>query len=1396
MVLILALVVAVLLCCTEIARAETIEEADAALPSEGLVQYAIHMKPGQTYDCTNAKMNTTVYIESAGTYRLKGKSRYVRVSIDGGNVEVKLADGLNLNCCKDTYGNVRTSPININETGGTVTLISEKNANVYFEGYLAPAIRKEGRKTGLHFETEDPNNPGTIIAHTNKSNPSAGIGSVMYLVRPGEAVGNITINSGNIIAEGGNDSAGIGGGYFKSLNDLTINGGNVTATSYGGGAAIGGGQCMAGKNITINGGTVHAESKGGNGGAAIGGGAEDSVHNNNGYNGENITINGGSVKATTRGMSAAIGGGDESDGKNITINGGYVYAYTKPDMALSKNSGSAIGGGYGTWPGRAVNINITGGTIIAKTKGDGVPIGDSRNSDPHVKSSVHISGGTILADGDKKADLGVYNGETVITGGSIYAKNTHGTIINSNKQPLHKVDVSFDGVTEDNLPISDVYFNSSYDYGMHDVLTSQGGKFFPWLPKDTSDNSIIAADLNKEVYFGKILFSDKSGKLSRVKEMTIVPEVTDQGLGHGYAYAIYGQPKLRELRPPDSLRGHHIAFYKLYNDMNNRRIANADGTFFDTVSGYTKDGLWDRKYDPNDEVVLQAVPATNKYKVKFDPNKPKTASTAITGEMSDMDMEYGNTKELDYNQFKLPGYVFTGWNTKADGTGTSYTDNEGVKNLTEDNDVTVTLYAQWLPISYQVNFKANGGSGSMDPVQMTFDEANQLPECTFTNDGFYFAGWERDHILGSKRHADKDTVVNLCGSNPTVPDSGDLEIDLVAIWIPDTHVTIGVVDDDSPVTGLEVKLIDESGGEEITLPEDPSTPGYYTVKQRDVTQADDEGQQGAGDGDGTDPTAGSDEDTSVLLEGTYSISVKKGSETYDTEGMVIKVEVGKGALKVLQFCSVSIAGEDEHIDAWISSNGTKLSSLSKLPEGAGISINSSVAEGYSFDSYTAAGVSPAWDPAEAEQTITINGQADIMAHAKANLYHVKFEPNGGNGKMEVQDMVYDEPQDLFANQFTRKGYTFAGWNTKANGTGTSYQDGENVKNLVTSGTVTLYAVWSTISYRIEYELDGGVLPDGTRNPYIYTAASKDFTLVNPTMKDHVFQGWIGTGLKKPTKTVTIKKGSTGDRSYTAVWSLIQYKVNFVTNGGSKVASQSVEKGSVAKKPKDPTRSGYTFAGWYKDKALTKAFAFSTKINADTTLYAKWTANPVPVLIAQGQPKGKRAIKTSWTKVPGASKYLVYGAKCGDKLKRIKVTTKNSFKVRKIKGKKLRKHSPYIFCVVAIDKNGKVIAISKNFHVIAAKTMGDCANIKTITADKKSITLSKGKSVKVGAKVTLPKGKKHISKKHGAKLRFTSDNPKVASVDKKGNVKAKYPGKATIYIQDTCGKYCTTVVTVK
>lgn len=71
-----------------------------------------------------------------------------------------------------------------------------------------------------------------------------------------------------------------------------------------------------------------------------------------------------------------------------------------------------------------------------------------------------------------------------------------------------------------------------------------------------------------------------------------------------------------------------------------------------------------------------------------------------------------------------------------------------------------------------------------------------------------------------------------------------------------------------------------------------------------------------------------------------------------------------------------------------------------------------------------------------------------------------------------------------------------------------------------------------------------------------------------------------------------------------------HRVKFDAQGGSSVNGQTPASGSTVAKPADPTREGYTFAGWYTDEACTEAYDFSVAVTADMTLYAKWIKNAV------------------------------------------------------------------------------------------------------------------------------------------------------------------------------------------
>ncbi len=224
-------------------------------------------------------------------------------------------------------------------------------------------------------------------------------------------------------------------------------------------------------------------------------------------------------------------------------------------------------------------------------------------------------------------------------------------------------------------------------------------------------------------------------------------------------------------------------------------------------------------------------------------------------------------------------------------------------------------------------------------------------------------------------------------------------------------------------------------------------------------------------------------------------------------------------------------------------------------ETADITLTNPTKLGYTFLGWTGT------DLAEPTMEVLIakgsTGDRSYTATWKANTYKVSFKANGGEGEMADQPFTYDEAaKALTANAFTRTGYTYKGWNTKADGSGTAYEDGQEVKNLTSKAddTVTLYAQWEVITYAISYDLDGGTV-DG-ENPTEYTAEST-FTLLNPTKEGYDFTGWTGTGLDKPTMTVVVAKGSTGDRAYKATWELKQYAVTIETTENGTVEASTL-----------------------------------------------------------------------------------------------------------------------------------------------------------------------------------------------------------------------------------------------
>ncbi|MCL2336517.1 MAG: S-layer homology domain-containing protein [Firmicutes bacterium] len=106
-----------------------------------------------------------------------------------------------------------------------------------------------------------------------------------------------------------------------------------------------------------------------------------------------------------------------------------------------------------------------------------------------------------------------------------------------------------------------------------------------------------------------------------------------------------------------------------------------------------------------------------------------------------------------------------------------------------------------------------------------------------------------------------------------------------------------------------------------------------------------------------------------------------------------------------------------------------------------------------------------------------------------------------------------------------------------------------------------------------------------------------------------------------TVTVTVTAGGNtgGGSSSGGGGGTAYYTVKFETNGGSKITNQSVANGSKLSPPADPTKDGYTFAGWYSNKDLTTPYDFSKKVTGSITLYAKWTESTQPKPTPQPTP---------------------------------------------------------------------------------------------------------------------------------------------------------------------------------
>ncbi len=171
---------------------------------------------------------------------------------------------------------------------------------------------------------------------------------------------------------------------------------------------------------------------------------------------------------------------------------------------------------------------------------------------------------------------------------------------------------------------------------------------------------------------------------------------------------------------------------------------------------------------------------------------------------------------------------------------------------------------------------------------------------------------------------------------------------------------------------------------------------------------------------------------------------------------------------------------------------------------------------------------------------------------------------------------------------------------------------ENVDLSKVTSDMTVNAVKTAIEYKIEYVLNGG--NNAVGNPTTYTISESNIPLKGATLDGYDFAGW-SLDIGGENKIDSIAAGTTGDLKLYANFELEKFEVNYNLNGGvnHKDNVASFDKETKSFTFKDPTKFGYTFAGWYSDRDFTTVIEGVEKgTEKNVSVFAKWTLNTYEV----------------------------------------------------------------------------------------------------------------------------------------------------------------------------------------
>lgn len=234
-------------------------------------------------------------------------------------------------------------------------------------------------------------------------------------------------------------------------------------------------------------------------------------------------------------------------------------------------------------------------------------------------------------------------------------------------------------------------------------------------------------------------------------------------------------------------------------------------------------------------------------------------------------------------------------------------------------------------------------------------------------------------------------------------------------------------------------------------------------------------------------------------------------------------------------------------------------------------------------------------PHPADTGITINIQGGTVKATGAGIGSGYFASNPGDLSITLG---WNKATDSITAKFCSADTIAANKIHLSDNMPFSRTDDTTHKRIETSDLIDLEQPISIVpSALVKFDADGGTPAPAVQAVPIGGKASEPTDI---TKEGYIIDGWYKGDAK-----YDFSAAVTDSIDLKARWTKV-HTVTFKSNGGSDVATQTVEYGKQATKPDDPTRSKHRFDGWFLDDKLTEAYEFSKSVTSDLTLYAKWT----------------------------------------------------------------------------------------------------------------------------------------------------------------------------------------------